>query len=636
MRRIAGHLRRPPAARRRRSSFAVALNALAFLTAAILGASAFGVEPIFWRQPVFFIPYQAAADPRAAANIKKIELMVAHGNVGDWAVLQEAEPHVRGFSYHAPADGEYSFALRLTDRKGNVSPAPITQPQLSVVVDTKPPAIQLDAAPDASGRVVVRYEARDVAIKPETIRLEVQTDGKTWQRTPLGPPDVSQPDRLLGQVAWKPTTPTGVVRFRAALEDRAGNIGSAVADATLASSANPFNSSPAPSTGPELGSPSGPSLSAPNVAPIANAPPHFDAPSTANAAPLAVAPTPPPFQNPYTSATTVAAPVLSGSPPSPHPDRTPAQLVADGTPRNDPQATSTPSATPQPTTDNSGGSDAPPLLNMFANNSPTGSQPLMTSAPVAPLDGAWSGATGGQVIATAPQPNNPIDPAAAGIRWVNSQTFDLDYDLQTVGPWGVAKVELWGTRDAGQTWTSFGADPDNRGPMRVAVPAAGAYGFRLLVTGANGTPVPAPQPGDKPELQIGVDLEAPQAELQAAQLGQGELADHLIIRWTAADANLEPRPIGLYFSGTAEGPWTMIASDLDNSGQYAWRLLRQVPEKFFLRLEVRDRAGNVTARQSAAPVALNLPQPTGKFRNVRPVAEDPGRYRTAAGHSDAH
>ena len=42
---------------------------------------------------------------------------------------------------------------------------------------------------------------------------------------------------------------------------------------------------------------------------------------------------------------------------------------------------------------------------------------------------------------------------------VNARTFDVEYDLQAVGSWGVAKVELWGTQDGGKTWVSYGVDP---------------------------------------------------------------------------------------------------------------------------------------------------------------------------------
>jgi hypothetical protein len=233
-------------------------------------------------------------------------------------------------------------------------------------------------------------------------------------------------------------------------------------------------------------------------------------------------------------------------------------------------------------------------------------------------------------FAPANAPPHGDAPASSG-SWVNSLTFDLDYDIQTVGPWGVAKVELWGTKDGGRQWQALGVDQDNRSPMRVTVPGAGVYGFRILVDGGNGAAAATPQPGDAPELIVGVDLAAPHAELRAAEPGQGAFAGQLLIRWTAQDENLAPRPIGLFSAAAAEGPWTTIATDLENSGEYAWRLGRDAPPRVFLRLEARDIAGNVEVIQSPTPVDLNVPRPTGRLRNVRPVEADPDRYRTASG-----
>jgi hypothetical protein len=132
-------------------------------------------------------------------------------------------------------------------------------------------------------------------------------------------------------------------------------------------------------------------------------------------------------------------------------------------------------------------------------------------------------------------------------------------------------------------------------------------------------------------MSVGVDLQAPRAELQAAELGQGALAGTLVIRWSADDDRLAARPVGLFFGASAEGPWSTIATDLDNVGEYSWRLQRDAPPRVFLRLEVSDAAGNVAVQQSPTPVELNLPQPTGRLRSVRPVPVEPSRFRTAAG-----
>ena len=69
---------------------------------------------------------------------------------------------------------------------------------------------------------------------------------------------------------------------------------------------------------------------------------------------------------------------------------------------------------------------------------------------------------------------------------VNSRTFDMDYEVDAVGPSGIAKVELWGTQDGGQTWRSYGIDPDNRSPIRAKVEGEGLYGFRVVVQSGSG------------------------------------------------------------------------------------------------------------------------------------------------------
>jgi hypothetical protein len=205
------------------------------------------------------------------------------------------------------------------------------------------------------------------------------------------------------------------------------------------------------------------------------------------------------------------------------------------------------------------------------------------------------------------------------MRMVGSRTFDVEYDLDSVGPWGVAKVELWGTYNQGKTWESYCVDQDNRSPVRVTVPKEGIYGFRILVDGANGASSPPPRSGDPPELMVRVDMKSPTAQLQPIERGQGNLVDHLVLRWTAGDDNLEPRPISLFYSSSAHGPWSTIAARLENTGQYFWRLQRHVPEQFYLRLEVRDTAGNLTIAQPQTPVTLERPQPTGRLRGVRPI-----------------
>lgn len=618
----------PAASRRHSAMFRTSLPkrmvaALPLLALALIvgnpAAARAQVEPNYWRQRVFFIPYQPNAQDPQVDKIDKVQLLVSRDGGQQWAVLQEADPHVRGFSYHAAADGEYAFALRMSDRRGRLWPEQIAQPLLRVVVDTQVPTLQLAATLDAMGQVLVKYEARDQKIKTQSLRLEVQGDNGTWQRLSAGPPELNQPDRLLGQVAWRPPTSGAGVKFRATIEDAAGNQGTAVAEASLVGSMP--GPTLAPAAGPQLAPPGG-GAAAPAIDSQASQP--ADLPRAALEWPTNNTFASERRHTPSASSADSGGSFTSGAgagnagsaPPSPTPTPGGAQLGAD---------VAAPSLLP------SGGE---PASSAAANGTWETLRPVTPPAQTVMAPAAVSVTPIGQpsvspiIPPSAPPSGSSV---ANGTPWVNSLTFDLDYDIQTVGPWGVAKVELWGTRDGGRQWQSLGVDQDNRSPMRVTVPTAGVYGFRIVVDGGNGVAAPTPNAGEQPELVVGVDMTPPRTELRATELGQGPFAGHLIIRWSAADENLAAHPVGLFFSAAAEGPWSTIATDLDNTGDYSWRLGRDAPPRVFVRIEVRDVAGNVEVRQSPTAVDLNLPRPTGRLRNVRPVEGDPSRYRTASG-----
>ena len=204
-------------------------------------------------------------------------------------------------------------------------------------------------------------------------------------------------------------------------------------------------------------------------------------------------------------------------------------------------------------------------------------------------------------------------------RMVNLRTFELDYEVDSIGSSGVAKVELWGTRDGGRHWANYGADNDNRSPLVVSVDSEGLYGFRIVIQSGNGLSGQAPRDGDLPEVWIGVDQTRPAVRLTAVDPGpeNGEL----LIRWETSDALLESRPVSLFFSDQPHGPWSPIAAELDASGSFAWRLDNRVPERVFLRIEARDQAGNVGVYETPDPITLDRRRPQGRIRGVRPVGQ---------------
>lgn len=198
-----------------------------------------------------------------------------------------------------------------------------------------------------------------------------------------------------------------------------------------------------------------------------------------------------------------------------------------------------------------------------------------------------------------------VVPAAQRINMINVKTFELEYSAVSADPVKIGQVELWCTRDGGQTWGRFGAGNGNGKPMLVKVEEEGVYGFRVVVQDRMGRYGKLPQRGDPPEISVGVDVTKPAARITSAQPNRGPNGNQIVISWEAFDnQKLIARPISLAFSETRSGVSTPIATNLENTGRYVWNLEGRLPPRAFLRLEVRDEAGNVAVDETAQSVPL--------------------------------
>ncbi len=219
------------------------------------------------------------------------------------------------------------------------------------------------------------------------------------------------------------------------------------------------------------------------------------------------------------------------------------------------------------------------------------------------------------------EPKGPFDDPVPGLppgqqpRMVNSRLFELAYDDRSIGPPATTRVELWRTADGGTSWSSFALDEDNRSPLTTTVDKEGIYGFRIVVLDGSGLGDRPPQSGDSPEIWIGVDVTQPTARITAASPDSGKL----IISWQAEDTMLAARPVTLLFSDSPGGPWSTVAAELENTGRYAWPVDARVPRAIYLRLEVRDEAGNVGIFETNQSVAVDRTNPATRIRDVRPV-----------------
>ena len=207
----------------------------------------------------------------------------------------------------------------------------------------------------------------------------------------------------------------------------------------------------------------------------------------------------------------------------------------------------------------------------------------------------------------------------APVQIVGSNRFRLNYGIDSIDPSGVGKVVLWMTRDDGQTWKTWGTDPDRRSPFPVEVTQQGRYGFRIVVQSKDGLTGQGPSSGDDADIWIVVDTTAPLAQITSVPYGRGAEAGKLIINYKVADPLLTLRPITISYAANPAGPWEIIKEGARNDDRFAWKVSREVPEQIFLKIEAIDRAGNIGTHVLSQAVDVSGLVPRGTIHGVTPV-----------------
>ena len=202
-------------------------------------------------------------------------------------------------------------------------------------------------------------------------------------------------------------------------------------------------------------------------------------------------------------------------------------------------------------------------------------------------------------------------------RFSDSNQFSLEYELEAVGSSGVESVELYGSTDGGETWKRWGADPDSQSPFDIETKGEGLFAFRIVVIGNNGLQSPRPLPGDKPDIAVIVDQTLPDVKITSARYGEGDRVGSLVIRYECNDEHLTRRPVAIAFSDSLEGPWTTIASGLQNEGLYVWPADPRLPPSIYLRVDVIDQAGNRGSHLLDQPIATGGLAPRARILGFR-------------------
>jgi hypothetical protein len=526
-------------------------------------------------------------DPARQSEIAALELYVSTNEGRSWAKAGVARANQTSFYYTAYADSFYWFTVRVIDKQNrrepeDLSTAPILQ---KVLVDTLKPEVRLKVQRRGES-VAVSWEIKEEYPNLEKMKLEV---GPAEGKGPWTP--VSIVKGLTGQTTIQ--NPAAVA-VRLEVQDLAKNagVGQARVDAAPGArvAAAPLPSLESPSVPPVVGTPSvAESISAgPPPLPGSNLP-SLPPPGEAEVA---------------TSVRAVPAATRPGD------------VVGRQEPplRAPPPPAWTEPSTIQPVSVSTEAPKPPPAL-------PEELPPRRSAGVVA----ASSAATGPEASRVTPVPERE-----AGLQVTNQRRVTMEYEVTRYGSSGIGGADLYVKRDGELNWRkiegihSAGTPAGKNGEalrrtLAVDLPEDGVYGFFLVVYSGAGLCKQEPRAGDAPQMRVEVDTTLPQAKLWGPAPSPHR-KDTLLLKWEATDNRLGDRPITLEWAENKDGPWQHVGGpQVPNTGSLDWVIPANVPPRVYLRLTVRDVAGNVAVAETQKPVLVDLIRPEAKLIGlVRP------------------
>jgi hypothetical protein len=225
-------------------------------------------------------------------------------------------------------------------------------------------------------------------------------------------------------------------------------------------------------------------------------------------------------------------------------------------------------------------------------------------------------------------------PNSPAVKIVKSRQVRIDFTVGKVGPSGLGNADVYVSFDKGANWKPMQGEvpviippnadlrgPEVSGSVGVQLPSEGIiYGFIVAVKSKAGLSPPPPKPGDPPQALVEWDNTPPKGLLYRPQPDPNQ-PNALLLAWKVEDRNLGEKPITLEWADQKDGPWNPIGEQqLPNTGQYPWRLPERLPPRVYLRLTMRDLAGNENHAQTDKPELIDLSVPQTRIIGVAPAA----------------
>ncbi len=175
--------------------------------------------------------------------------------------------------------------------------------------------------------------------------------------------------------------------------------------------------------------------------------------------------------------------------------------------------------------------------------------------------------------------------------YVNRRQFALPYEISSAKRQAVEGVALLLSEDEGRTYRqALVRRPDDEPVFRVHLEHDGTYWFVVRVQTA-GAAEPADVQG-APHLTVCVDTKPPEVTMRAERAG-----GKVDLSWEVTDDNLDVETLALRYRASGGDAWSSLPIPRVAHGRHSFVLPESIPGGAVdLRLEVRDRAGNVGAR----------------------------------------
>ena len=528
------------------------------LACALLLPNAGPADANYMPQGQFQIPITIRPDRRP--EIRELLLYVSRDKGQTWSVESRATPDKPGFPFYAASDGAYWFSVAIIDKNGRQDPIDIYQAPVGqrVVVDTRKPEVRITRAERRGDDVTVQWDIHEDNPNLASLRVEYRTADPTgmWSAVPAQ-------QVLQGETTFR-VAGSSPVQVRVQLHDLAENVGQGSVDvstsagfAAPAATPEPVGSVPPP---PVLGDPG---VQSPAPAPVGSTVGDYR-------------PSEPASRSQYREE---AAPARQPIP----------------------QPTTIPAPPPQPLAQSDGG--------RYPIQQASGSSPNRD----------WAATSSATQYST-----SGVRGALAAVELVNKKQAKIDFQIGKYGASGLGSVDIYVTTDDGAHWTLSPGDRNVSLPspadMRGGSPVSGSvmvdlqdegvvYGYYIVVKSRAGRGIKPPEPGTPPQVRIEMDISPPSVALYVPQ-PDASRRDNLLLTWKATDPHLTNNCVTLEWADRKDGQWSVIGTpDMANSGQYSWQVPANAPPSVYLRLAVRDAAGNVAVAQTEEPVLVDLSVP---------------------------